>query len=123
MGFLDPPWPLEHHKLPSQHSVTRQQSQTQNKAIDWLLANTCPKEPIFALYFESENEIKFYNLEARSPIWLYAGEPMMACLKLSTAYSKDYVYEPHREAIRSHLLCMQKSKIKKTKENKHVARA
>ena len=25
------------------------------------------KQPIIALYFESENELKFYNLEASSP--------------------------------------------------------
>ena len=25
------------------------------------------KQPIIALYFESENELKFYNLEARFP--------------------------------------------------------
>ena len=25
------------------------------------------KQPIIALYFESENELKFYNPEARSP--------------------------------------------------------
>ena len=31
------------------------------KRNDWLLAD---KQPIIALYFESENELKFYNLEA-----------------------------------------------------------
>ena len=44
------------------------------KRNDWLLADTCPhclrtrvrKQPIIALYFESENVLKFYNLEARS---------------------------------------------------------
>ena len=40
---------------------TRVQSQTQNKAQ--LLA-ACGHEPIISLYFESENELKFYNLEA-----------------------------------------------------------
>ena len=35
------------------------------KHNDWLLAcgRVC-KQPIIALYFESENELKFYNLEA-----------------------------------------------------------
>ena len=33
------------------------------KRYDWLLAN---KQPIIALYFEFENELKFYNLEAWS---------------------------------------------------------
>ena len=27
------------------------------------------KQPIIALYFESENELKFYNLEARARIY------------------------------------------------------
>ena len=31
------------------------------KRNDWLLAD---KQPIIALYSESENELKFYNLEA-----------------------------------------------------------
>ena len=31
------------------------------KYYDWLLAD---KQPIIALYFEFENELKFYNLEA-----------------------------------------------------------
>ena len=32
---------------------------------DWLLADTCVcKQPIIVLYFEFENELKFYNLEA-----------------------------------------------------------
>ena len=30
------------------------------------------KQPIIALYFELENELKFYNLEARSRIQIYA---------------------------------------------------
>ena len=34
---------------------------------DWLLADTLVrKQPIIALYFESENVLKFYNFEARS---------------------------------------------------------
>ena len=37
------------------------QSQTQNKAR-WLARVRI--QPIIALYFESENELKFYNLEA-----------------------------------------------------------
>ena len=36
-------------------------SQTQNKA-QWLVVR---KQPIIALYFESENVLRFYNLEAR----------------------------------------------------------
>ena len=36
------------------------------KRNDWLLADKCPQQPIIALYFESENEFKFYNLEARA---------------------------------------------------------
>ena len=40
------------------------------KLNDWLLADMCPQshvrnQPIIALYFESENKLKFYNLEAR----------------------------------------------------------
>ena len=45
------------------------------KRNDWLLADTCPqaanhcalcvrKQPIIALYYESETVLKFYNLEA-----------------------------------------------------------
>ena len=34
------------------------------KHNDWLLADT--PQPIIALYLESENELKFYNLEAWS---------------------------------------------------------
>ena len=35
------------------------------KRNDWLLADACVrKQPTIALYFESENELKFYNLEA-----------------------------------------------------------
>ena len=29
------------------------------KLSDWLLADTCPQQPIIALYFEFENELKF----------------------------------------------------------------
>ena len=37
------------------------------KRNDWLLADTCRvrKQPVIALYFEAETEIKFYNLEAK----------------------------------------------------------
>ena len=36
------------------------------KRNDSLLADMCVrKHPIIVLYFESENELKFYNLEAR----------------------------------------------------------
>ena len=34
------------------------------KLNDWLLAETCPGQPIIALYFELENELEFYNLKA-----------------------------------------------------------
>ena len=34
------------------------------KHIDWLLADACPQTANLALYFEFENELKFYNLEA-----------------------------------------------------------
>ena len=34
------------------------------KRNDWLLAARVRKQPIIALYFESENDLKFYNLEA-----------------------------------------------------------
>ena len=36
------------------------------KRNDWLLADTCRvcKQQIIALYFELENELKFYNFEA-----------------------------------------------------------
>ena len=37
------------------------------KRYDWLLAN---KQPIIALYFEFENELNFYNLEAWL-LWYY----------------------------------------------------
>ena len=38
------------------------------KRNDWLLADThVHKQPIIALYFEFENELKFYNLEAWCP--------------------------------------------------------
>ena len=40
------------------------------KHNDWLLATRFRKQPIIALYFESENEIKFYNLKARSLVKL-----------------------------------------------------
>ena len=55
------------------------QSQTQNKRNIWLR-----KQPIIALYFEFENELKFYNLQAWSLahilqwspfITLYLGSP------------------------------------------------
>ena len=36
------------------------------KRNDWLLATRVRKQPIIALYFESENELKFYNLKVRS---------------------------------------------------------
>ena len=37
------------------------------KSNDWLLADTCVcKQPIIALYFESENVLKLYNLETSS---------------------------------------------------------
>ena len=38
------------------------------KPYDWLLADTCPQavNHMIVLYFESKNEVKFYNLEARS---------------------------------------------------------
>ena len=35
------------------------------KRIDWLRADTCPQAANHCAYFESENELKFYNLEAR----------------------------------------------------------
>ena len=31
----------------------------------WLLVDTCSQVAIIALYFESENELKFYNLELK----------------------------------------------------------
>ena len=41
------------------------------KHNDWLLAdnvdNVC-KQPVIVLYFEFENELKFYNLKARPPL-------------------------------------------------------
>ena len=36
------------------------------KHIDWLLRTHVRKQPIIALYFESQTVLKFYNLEARS---------------------------------------------------------
>ena len=39
------------------------QSQAKIKRNDWLVADTS-KQPIIALYFELENELKFYNTEA-----------------------------------------------------------
>ena len=35
------------------------------KRNDWLFADTCPKQPTIALYFESELVLKFYNLRVR----------------------------------------------------------
>ena len=35
------------------------------KRIDWLIADTCPQAANHYALFESENELKFYNLEAR----------------------------------------------------------
>ena len=35
------------------------------KRNDWLLTTRVRKQPIIALYFESENGLQFYNLEAR----------------------------------------------------------
>ena len=34
------------------------------KCNDWLLAECVSMQPIIVLYFESENELKFYNLQA-----------------------------------------------------------
>ena len=34
------------------------------KCNDWLLADTCPQAANHCAYFESENELKFYNLKA-----------------------------------------------------------
>ena len=34
------------------------------KHNDWLLADTCPQAANYVLYFESENELKFYNSTA-----------------------------------------------------------
>ena len=36
----------------------------QIKCNDWLLGARVRKQPIIVLYFELENELKFYNLEA-----------------------------------------------------------
>ena len=35
------------------------------KLNDWLLEDTCPVHTIIVLYFEFENELKSYNLEAK----------------------------------------------------------
>ena len=35
------------------------------KCNEWLLGDTCPQAAIFALYFESETVLKFYNLAAK----------------------------------------------------------
>ena len=35
------------------------------KRNDWLLADTCPQAANHCALFESENELKFYNLKAR----------------------------------------------------------
>ena len=34
------------------------------KRNNWLLVDMSAKQPIIALYFESENELEFYNFEA-----------------------------------------------------------
>ena len=55
---------------------TRVNSRLKIKRSDWLLADICPqvanhcalcvrKQPIIALYLESEPVLKFYNLKAR----------------------------------------------------------
>ena len=36
------------------------------KCNDWLLADTCPQAANHCTFFESENELRFYNLEARA---------------------------------------------------------
>ena len=41
------------------------------KRNDWLLADHVGKQPIIAFYLESENELKFYNLEAWSMAVLF----------------------------------------------------
>ena len=38
----------------------------QIKRNDWLHADTCPQAANHCAYFESENELKIYNLEAWS---------------------------------------------------------
>ena len=40
------------------------------------------KQPIIALLFESENELKFYNLEARAPRKIYTSLGVMRALTL-----------------------------------------
>ena len=41
------------------------------------------KQPIIALYFESENELKLYNLEARDDIFLHRRSCMSAHVLLN----------------------------------------
>ena len=51
------------------------------KRNDWLLADKFRKQPIIRLYFEPENELKFYNLEARP--WKNDGPRLdQSCLTL-----------------------------------------
>ena len=54
------------------------------KRNDWLLADTCRvcKQPTITLYFELENEFKFYHLEAWCLVivivlWLFLTVPCM----------------------------------------------
>ena len=54
------------------------------KRNDWLLA--VRKQPIIALYFASENELKFYNLEARSSNFLSNLMRVVNCVRFCQKY-------------------------------------
>ena len=46
------------------------------KRNDWLIADTCPQAANHYALFESENELKFYNLEA----WFLYSRPRYICV-------------------------------------------
>ena len=47
---------------------------------DWLLVDTCPQAANHCALFEFENELKFYNLEARCPMNPFLGPQMVVLL-------------------------------------------
>ena len=55
------------------------------KRIDWLLADTCRKQPINALYFEFETTLTFYNLEAHLE---YLYELLLSIVKYTGKYKQ-----------------------------------
>ena len=65
-------------------------TQTQNKA-------RVRKHPIIALYFESENELKFYNLEAWCSLYF---------ILKTNSILKTYAAKFHARQLRNHLFIL-----------------